>query len=103
MTDEPIGEKGKAQRSRVSVSTDTVVLKKARTIPSSRCAMLAAILALILWLLSPYISGASRILWYIISALLAVLGIGSTVVYLKSQEDPNNSTSDPVPDEPPSS
>jgi len=96
MTDEAAGKKASAQIPQVPVT-----LQKARTMPTSRCAMLAAILALILWLLSPYISGASRILWYIISALLAAAGIGSTVVYLKSNQDPENSTSDPVPDEPP--
>jgi hypothetical protein len=68
----------------------------------AKCSLLMALIALLLWLLSPYVFQNSDIIWYAVSAGLVVVGVVSAVVLSKKkEEDPDDVTTEHLPDEPP--
>jgi hypothetical protein len=67
----------------------------------AKCTLLMAIIALLLWLLSPYVFSNNSTIWYAVPAALAVVGIISAVRVATKEEDPDDVTEENLPDEPP--
>ncbi len=68
----------------------------------AKCTLLMAIIALLLWLLSPYVFNNSSTIWYVVPAALVVVGVVSVVrIVSTKEEDPDDITTEHVPDEPP--